>query len=148
MNLPLAVLPLGIFAVCFRPERPVSRSWEQLRGADWAGIMIFSGSISAILFALVTGTNASAWSSPPILTSLILGLVGLGAFVAYEGLIAGNFGLGEPFIPLRLFAHRTAAFGFLITLLHAMILWAIPYYFLLYVSEHQRLGNNLWLTFR
>ncbi|KAK0631371.1 major facilitator superfamily domain-containing protein [Immersiella caudata] len=109
---------------------------ERVRGMDWAGMLLFSESVSGILFALVAGGNGYAvWASAPTLTALVLGVVGLGVFVAFEGLVAGRIqGFGAPFIPLRLFSRRTAAFGFLVTFLHAMILWAIPYYYLLYLN--------------
>ncbi|KAK4446374.1 major facilitator superfamily domain-containing protein [Podospora aff. communis PSN243] len=138
VNLPLAVVPMGLF-VCFLKEDRGSDKGDwtgKMRGMDWAGMVLFSGSVSGILYALVTGGNGyQVWASAPTLTALVLGIVGLGCFVAFEGLVAGKIqGLGAPFIPLRLFSQRTAAFGFLVTFLHAMILWAIPYYYLLYLN--------------
>lgn len=143
-NLPLSVVPLVLFVFFLddkgrHPPTDEGAGWAvQLKGMDWTGILIFSASISAILFALVTaGGNGdrNAWSSPPILVALVLGIVGLGGFVAFEEMVAGKIGgFGPAFIPLRLFSRRTAAFGFLMTFLHAMILWAIPYYYLLYLN--------------
>ena len=150
VNLPLSVVPIVLFVFFLDDKRQTATEkggagwgWtlQQLKGMDWTGIVIFSASISAILFAIVTaggngnGDDAAGWSSPQILAPLILGIVSLGCFIAFEEMVAGKIrGFGQAFIPMRLFSRRTAAFGFLVTFLHAMILWAIPYYYLLYLN--------------
>ncbi|KAB5576151.1 major facilitator superfamily domain-containing protein [Coniochaeta sp. 2T2.1] len=126
----------AIIVFCFFLKLPSVgvKTKTQLRTMDWVGILIFSGSVSGILFALVTGGNEYSWSSPHILVPLVFGIVFLAVFVGFEETLAGRHGLGPAFIPLRLFSRRTAAFGFLMTFLHGMILWAIPYYYLLYLN--------------
>jgi len=101
---------------------------------DWTGMTILSGSLAGILFGLVSGGTVYAWSSGHILAPLIVGGFGLVAIALFAACVADRYGFSPPMIPLRLFANRTASCGYLITFTHAVILWAIAYYYLLYVS--------------
>ena len=68
-----------------------------------------------------------AWTSPRTLVPLIIGAIGLIAFVAYEEYVAK-----EPLIPLVIFKNRTNLASYLGTVLHGIILWCILYYLPLY----------------
>ncbi|KAB5550777.1 major facilitator superfamily domain-containing protein [Coniochaeta sp. 2T2.1] len=134
INIPISACAIIVFYFFLRLPSVGVNAKTKLRTMDWVGILIFSGSMSGILFALVTGGNEYSWSSPHILAPLVVGIVALAVFVGFEGSLAGKHGLGPAFIPLRLFSRRTAALGFLMTFLHGTILWAIPYYYLLYLN--------------
>ena len=68
-----------------------------------------------------------AWDSWRTLVPLIIGSIGLIAFVFWE-----EYGAKEPLIRTVVFKNRTAAASFFMTVLHGMILWCILYYLPLY----------------
>lgn len=149
INLPIAGIAFILFVFFLSLEEGREDPLSKLRTLDWTGIVLCAGSVAGILFALINGGTEHPWSSANILTPLVVGVVGVTGFLLFEEYVAGKHGFGPAFIPLRLFSNRTAAFGYLITFLQAMILWAIPYYFLLYVSILQidlpREGCRIWL---
>jgi len=108
---------------------------QGLKNMDWLGITILSGSTSGIIFGLTSGGTVHPWASVRVLAPLVIGGGGLVLFGWYEEYVAGRHGLGLPFIPLRLASTRTAASGFLNVFLHAIVVWAISYYLLLYVRR-------------
>jgi hypothetical protein len=106
---------------------------ERVKSMDWVGMAILSSSLTGILYGLVSGGSVYPWSSGHILSPLVIGGIGLLLFALFEEYIAGRYILASPMIPLRLFSNRTASCGYLITFIHAVILWAIAYYYLLYL---------------
>ena len=68
-----------------------------------------------------------AWDSWRTLVPLIIGIIGLIAFGAWE-----EYGAKEPLIRTVVFKNRTAAASYFMTVLHGMILWCILYYLPLY----------------
>lgn len=100
---------------------------------DWIGMVLLTGSLVGVIYAVMSGGSVYAWSSAQIVLAIAIGASGIIAFGVYENTLAGHHGLAPPFIPLRLLGNRTAAAGYLITLVHAMVLWALCYYMLLYV---------------
>jgi MFS family permease len=96
---------------------------------DYIGFVIFVGSISSILLALIMGGTEHPWSSLNILVPLILGLVGWVVFHFYE---RTSF-CRNPSIPHRIFAERTSAIGFILAFGSGMFLmWLVmllPIYF-------------------
>ena len=68
-----------------------------------------------------------AWDSWRTLVPLIIGAIGLIAFVFWE-----EYGAKEPLIRTVVFKNRTAAASYFMTTLHGMILWCILYYLPLY----------------
>ena len=96
---------------------------------DWGGLAIVTGSLAGILFALNSGNAVYPWTSGKILAPLICGCAGLLGFVAYEQLVAKTAAI----LPGRLFSNPTALSGYIMTIIHAMIVWTVTYYFFLYV---------------
>ena len=68
-----------------------------------------------------------AWDSWRTLVPLIIGGVGLIAFVIWE-----EYGAQEPLIRTIVFKNRTAAASYFMTVIHGMILWCNLYYLPLY----------------
>ena len=100
-----------------------------IRRMDWGGLAIVTGSLAGILFALNSGNAVYPWTSGKILAPLICGCAGLLGFVAYEQLVAKTAAI----LPGRLFSNPTALSGYIMTIIHAMIVWTVTYYFFLYV---------------
>jgi hypothetical protein len=130
INLPICSLALlGLY--CFLKFPPPRTSWRTLFAKiDWIGLGILTGSLGAVLFGITSGDVLFPWGSAKIIAPLVVGSLGLVVFVLYEHKIASN-----PVVPLRIFATQTAASGYYITFVQALILWAIAYYLILYVSH-------------
>lgn len=86
-------------------------AWRRIpesRGPDAAvdirGLLLVTGAGFALVWALVRG-NATGWTSPGVLTAMILGLVLVAAFVGWESHHR------EPMLPLGLFRSRAFAVG-------------------------------------
>jgi MFS family permease len=135
LNLPTCIPTLVGFAFFLHLKEKTGSPIKKVMSMDWTGILILLGSIAAILFGLISGGTVYAWSSARILTPLICGSVGLISFALFEEYVADRHLFAPPMIPLRLFVNRIASSGYAITFIHAVILWAIAYYYLLYVSS-------------
>ncbi|KAJ2965320.1 hypothetical protein NQ176_g10672 [Zarea fungicola] len=132
INIGIAVVAITL-TVFFLQLPPVQGDkLNRLKTADWSGMVILSGSIAGLIFAVISGGSLYPWSSARIIAPLAIGGVGILVFALFENHVARK-GLRQPFIPLRLFSSRTAASGYLMTFLHGMVLWAVPYYFLYFI---------------
>lgn len=141
INIGIAVVAITL-TVFFLQLPPVQGDkLNRLKTADWSGMVILSGSIAGLIFAVISGGSLYPWSSARIIAPLAIGGVGILVFALFENHVARK-GLRQPFIPLRLFSSRTAASGYLMTFLHGMVLWAVPYYFLYFVSRQQFAPEN------
>ncbi|KAH8900396.1 MFS general substrate transporter [Thozetella sp. PMI_491] len=130
INLPLCVPTIFGFAFCLRvPERQDS-VWTTLKRTDWGGAALVTASLGGILFALNSGNAVYPWSSGNVLAPLVCGTAGLFLFAAYERLVAKATAI----LPGRLFSSPTAASAYIMTIIHAMIVWTTTYYFFLYLT--------------
>lgn len=101
---------------------------------DWGGLFLVTGSLSGLVFALNNGNTVYPWISVNVMLPLFCGIFGLVLFGIYEVRIAGPGAM----LSKQLFSDRTAVSGYIVTIIHAMICWAVVYYFFLYVSLLQR----------
>ncbi len=102
---------------------------QTLKTLDWTGIITLMGSTTSLLVGLTTGGVIRPWQAPETLLALTFGTLGLIIFVVVEKYYATN-----PIMPLRIFADRTALFGYLAIFIHGYIVLTVSYYLLLYVS--------------
>ena len=130
LNLPIGAVAL-VLLVAFlkvRWNKDVNFA-TKLTSIDWIGNAIFIAAICAILIALSWAGAVYPWSSYHVLVPLIVSLVGLAGFLAFEG---SRFA-PHPTMPLHLMRNRTSATAYILTLLHSMVtLWTIyflPVYF-------------------
>lgn len=105
----------------------------KLKNFDFVGMALFTGSLVSILYGVTGGGILYSWSSGNILSSLIIGAVGVAVTMIYEGFVASN-----PMIPPRIFKDRTASLGYITTWCQALVLWAYAYFITLYVSCARR----------
>jgi len=96
---------------------------QQLRRVDWVGSIMFIASTTSILIPISWGGVMYSWSSWRTLVPLILGFLGLVAFVPYEIYLAK-----EPMIRLGIFSNRSSTLVYFQTFIHGMILWSLLYY--------------------
>lgn len=117
---------------------------QKMKRVDFGGNTLIIASTVSVLYALSYGGTRYAWSDARVLSSLIIGLIGLVLFVIYEGL---PFVI-EPVTPPRLFNNRTSAAVFIPTflnsVLHYWVLFFLPVYFqAALLSSPRRAGVQL-----
>ncbi|KAF7971297.1 hypothetical protein HWV62_21454 [Athelia sp. TMB] len=118
----------GVFMVLFlRLRNPPGTVREKLAQVDWIGNFIVVASSSSLLIALTWGGVQYPWSSPRVLTPLVLGALGLVAFVYYEAKHAKN-----PIVPISMLANRTTLSGYLQTFIMSVIMLGMTYYLPVY----------------
>ena len=100
---------------------------EKIRQIDYIGTVVFIASLAAFLIPLSWGGISYSWSSWHTLVPLIIGAVGLVAFVFYEWRFAS-----DPVIPPKIFENRTATVSFVGSAIQGLILWCSLYYLPLY----------------
>lgn len=130
INLPLSGVALVLMVLFLRVRYDKETSmWAKLKRVDFLGNAVLMSSIISILLALTWGGTLHAWNSWTIVVPLVLGFLGLGCFMWYQG---SRWCL-EPTMPLRLFSNRTAALTYVLSFLHGMNLYAVslflPVYF-------------------
>ncbi|OCK75832.1 MFS general substrate transporter [Lepidopterella palustris CBS 459.81] len=99
---------------------PQKCTMEGLKQADWIGSILFVTSLTSFLIAISWGGVMFAWSSWRTILPLVMGIVGLIAWVAYSHFLTAN-----PMIPLRILSDRTTAISYFATLIHGAGQWEI-----------------------
>jgi len=105
LNVPIGAAAIAISYLRVRESRDPNAT-----RVDWPGLVTFSSSLFALVFALIRG-NEEGWGSGLIVGLLVAAAVLLAAFVAIERRVA------EPMLPLGLFKRpaftgvQLAAFG-------------------------------------
>jgi MFS family permease len=131
LNLPiagLAILPLFMLKM----RNPNTDSfWQRLRRIDWLGNAILILAVVSLLLSLTYAGTRNPWSSWQTILPLVLGLLGLFGFAAFE---AGPW-LSAPTMPPRLFRNRTAAGGYATSFLHGMTLFWTGYFLPVYFQS-------------
>ncbi|OJJ68389.1 hypothetical protein ASPBRDRAFT_32988 [Aspergillus brasiliensis CBS 101740] len=148
LNLPIGGLGLGLLILFLQVNynREMSMG-TKLKRLDYLGNLLLVGAIVSILIALSWGGTRYPWSSGHVLAPLIIGLLGIPAFVLYQ---AAPF-VKEPTTPLRLFSNRTSIIAFFNTFMHGLlsfwILYMLPVYFQAVLqSSPERSGVQLLPT--
>lgn len=95
---------------------------------DYLGMAVFVASTSLLLYGITTGGTTAPWSSATVLSTIIIGVVGLGVYIVVEWKVAR-----EPMIPLRIFSDRTANTGYFGAFIHGLVLWSFAYYVIIFV---------------
>jgi EmrB/QacA subfamily drug resistance transporter len=97
VNVPVGIvaLPIGLRALA-ESRAPGSR-------LDLSGAALVSAGLFGIVFGLVRG-ESHGWTSTPVLSALVFGVLGVAAFVAWELRVARQG--GAPMLPMSLFRIR------------------------------------------
>jgi MFS family permease len=112
-------VPVGVFGTIWAYRR-LHDNGERYRGRiDWWGNVTFAVGLSAVLIAITSGIQPhggrpTGWQNPFVLTTLVIGIVLLIAFVVIESRVA------EPMIRLSLFKIRAFSAGNTATLAAAL----------------------------
>ena len=106
INIPIAIIVVAIALL----RVPESRDPEGGGGVDWAGGLLATVGLGALVYGLIESANRGL-SDPIVVASLALGVVGLVAFVFVEARVR------SPMMPLGVFRSRNFAGANILTLL-------------------------------
>ncbi|TCD70608.1 hypothetical protein EIP91_002638 [Steccherinum ochraceum] len=123
MNLPISGAALVAVLVFVTLPTPPGTFMEKLLRIDWIGNLIIVGSTTSLIIGLTWGGVNFAWGSAQVLVPLILGILGLVAFIVYEGLVPKH-----PLVPWTILHNLTSLSGFLQTFFHPVVTVAVMYY--------------------
>ncbi|WVW79350.1 hypothetical protein I302_101318 [Kwoniella bestiolae CBS 10118] len=124
----LGIVTMGMIQVII-PLKPVTGSMSRkLVQVDYLGVLMSSASIMLLLVPISGGGGTFAWSSPTVITLLIVGVVCGVIFMIVEGRVAKL-----PILPLRLFRLRTPCIisfqSFFIGMIYFGNLFYVPIFF-------------------
>ncbi|KAI0162088.1 MFS general substrate transporter [Xylariaceae sp. FL1272] len=101
---------------------------DRLRRIDYLGNVILIASVTAVLIALTYGGTRYSWNNWRVLLPLVLGLIGLGAFMLFEA----SRWCSEPITPPHLFKNRTTVIAFYLTFIHSLLSFTVLYFLPVY----------------
>lgn len=129
LNIPIGVVGIVVayFFVNLRWDREEA-VMAKLKRIDYVGNLILIGSTVSVLIALTWAGPIYPWSDARILSPLLIGIAGLGGFLAYEASGIPR----EPVMPLRLFPSRTAIIIYVNTFLNNVLIFWCFFFFPLY----------------
>ncbi len=120
-------VPVGALALLVTLTRVKESSDPEATGIDWAGLVTFSLSLFALVFAVVRG-NAKGWSSPLIVVLFIAAPLLMIAFVVIE------LRQERPMFDLTLFRNRTFTGAALVGFTISASMFAMFLYITLYIQ--------------
>lgn len=128
LNLPVGGVALVLLFLCLHVKSKREPTLAASLGKiDWLGNALFVAAVSSALVGLAWAGAVYPWSSFRVIVPLVVGILGLGAFLVLEKFVA------EPMVPLHLFSNRTLIAVYILTFLHSIItMWSIyflPVYF-------------------
>ena len=133
-------VPIGVVAAPLA-MRKMRESYGPRTAIDVTGLLLVSGGAFGVVWGLVRG-NQSGWGSPEVVTSLVAGVVLLGAFVRWQLQTA------TPMLPPQLFRSRAFTAGNAAIFLTFASLFTGVFFFaqlLQVVLGHDALGAGLRL---
>lgn len=95
-------VPIGVVAIPLA-LRQLSETHGPSTRLDLPGVLLGAAGLFGVTLGLVRG-EGHGWTSTPVLASLILGTVGVAAFVAWERRVEARG--GQPMLPMSLFQTR------------------------------------------
>ncbi|PGH12256.1 hypothetical protein AJ80_06770 [Polytolypa hystricis UAMH7299] len=127
INVPVGVIGFLGLVHSLHLKIPETTFRSKMARIDYLGILVFVTSTTSFLFGLTSGGTLYEWSDAGVIAPIVLGAVGWVAF----GFIEYRWAR-EPMIPLRIFWDRTAAVGYTGTFVHALVLWGVSYYIIIF----------------
>ncbi|KAL1949742.1 hypothetical protein VTO73DRAFT_8623 [Trametes versicolor] len=134
LNIPVCAIALVLNCIFLRTEThckrlSLKRKFSQM---DLIGSSLVTGSTVLIFLATTWGGLTFPWSSPQVLSLLIIGGIGMVLFFVIE-----RYWLKGPTIPKAFFTDRTTFGGYLGTFFHGICSIATIYYYPVYLQAAQ-----------
>lgn len=127
LNLPLTGISALLCLFFLRLKVPHASFKERFARIDWIGNLLIIGSTTSALIGLTWAGVRHPWDDAAVLAPLIIGLVGIVAFLAYEAKVPK-----EPTVPWRLLSNRTSLSGYIGTGLQGLVISAALFYLPVY----------------
>ncbi|KAI0709719.1 iron permease [Earliella scabrosa] len=127
LNLPLTGISMVLCLLFLDLKTPSMSFSDRVARIDWIGNILIIGSSTSALLGLTWGGIQYPWNSAQVLVPLIVGFVGIFAWVIYEVLVPV-----EPTIPFRLLNNRTTLSGYIGTAIHGFVIAAALFYLPVY----------------
>ncbi|KAL4869563.1 hypothetical protein BDV12DRAFT_185070 [Aspergillus spectabilis] len=137
INFPFIAISTILVLFFFRLQTPPGNLSYKLRQIDYAGTILFVGSISSFLIPLTWGGVLYSWTSWRTIVPLLIGVAGMVTFTIY------SFKASNPMIPHSIFGNRSATVAFITSSLQGLILWGALYYLPLYYQAVREFGPIL-----
>ncbi|KAK5169361.1 uncharacterized protein LTR77_005336 [Saxophila tyrrhenica] len=98
------ILALILWVTCYFPptfeqKHGSDKKWDWIKNFDYVGMFLYSAGFVLFLFGLSEGGAVYPWSSPKVISFIVVGFAVLVAFVLWECYMP----LKEPFVPMSLF---------------------------------------------
>ncbi|KAF8548720.1 MFS general substrate transporter [Imleria badia] len=127
LNLPISLVACVSVVFLLDLPTPPGSYREKIMRMDWIGNFLVIASTAAYTIGLTWGGIAAPWGSATVLIPLVLGLVGLGAFIAYDATLAKH-----PLVPFSLMTNMTSISGYVQTFCSFVTIFAVVYYLPVY----------------
>jgi MFS family permease len=117
INIPFCIVGMGATLRYVRPGKIGYLTLRQRIGQmDWAGAVLFVGGTTALLIGISWGGTQHAWASAGTLTPIIVGMLSIGSFAAWQVYF-------KPYtlLPTSLFQSATLAAAFYCAFLNGFI---------------------------
>lgn len=106
LNVIVGGLSLILFIVCYFPPNfhminSEKTKMQELKELDYGGLILYSAGLVLVMLSFTWAEGTYAWKSAQVIAPLVIGVVTICAFVAYEAYMP----LKQPLLPLRLFKH-------------------------------------------
>ncbi|KAJ1026986.1 hypothetical protein NDA16_002279 [Ustilago loliicola] len=145
INLPIGAVALVLLVLFLNIRVPLLTGKEKWQKLDVVGNTILFGSVTSILIAVTEGGIKYRWSDHRVWVPLVVGLIGMVAFLAVEWI--PNRLARKPVFPLDLFQNRTAAFSYLQTFMHGIVFYGVIYMVPIYfqaIKDRTPLQSAIW----
>lgn len=119
INLPFIGVGLPTTMYFLRLHQKPKRIGQKLKQVDWYGMVLFTTSTTSFLVPVTWEGVNYPWASWQTLVPLLVGIAGLGGFIAWEWYRCPDHAL----LRLRVLASRTAAINFFGDFIHGLVLW-------------------------
>jgi EmrB/QacA subfamily drug resistance transporter len=123
MNLPFGLVSIALIGMYLHEQIEKKR-----KHVDYAGVATFTFSMTALLYALLSGGTDHPWDSPLIIGLLVAAACGLALFFYIEKKSP------EPMLPLQLFSIRAISVANLAGFLLSAVLVAVSFYLPMWIQ--------------
>ncbi|KAG9308139.1 MFS general substrate transporter [Chiua virens] len=128
LNLPISLVACLSVVFLLDLPTPDGNYRDKLRRMDWTGNFLVIASTVVYTIGLTWGGTTAPWNSVAVIMPVVLGLVGLVVFIAYEARFATH-----PLVPLALMTNATTVSGYIqafcVTLNTLAVVYFFPVYF-------------------